>query len=132
MCSIKIVSTGSTLLKYRLKKRNHIKWCEFQSQKNLQRKENKIKIFQKFKCQCLNVKYHIKQLQKIKLREHYFYKNFTILTEQKEIAKTWNNLFTDVIKIIKSYKNFNLPDINIVTSNFSNHISVQLESPSKL
>ena len=46
MCSIKIVSTVSTLLKYRLKKRNHIKWCEFKSQKNLQRKENKI--FQKY------------------------------------------------------------------------------------
>ena len=50
--------------------------------------------------------------------------NDSILTDDKDIAKTMNNIFINITKNLnlKPHKDSTLTDINGITSNFDNHI----------
>ena len=53
--------------------------------------------------------------------------NDSIPKDDKDIAKIMNNFFINVTKNLnlKSYKDLSLTDINEITSNFDNHISMK-------
>ena len=53
--------------------------------------------------------------------------NESILTDDKDIAKTMNNFFINIIKNvnIKPYEDSSLTDINEITTNFDNHLSTK-------
>ena len=53
--------------------------------------------------------------------------NDSILTDDKDIAKTMNNFFINITKNLnlKPYKDSSLTNINEITSNFDNHVSVK-------
>ena len=53
--------------------------------------------------------------------------NDLILTDDKDIAKTMNNFFINITKNLnlKPYKDSSLTNINGITSNFDNHVSVK-------
>ena len=53
--------------------------------------------------------------------------NDSILTEDKDIAKTMNNFFINITKILslQPYKDPSLTNINGITSNFDNHVSIK-------
>ena len=53
--------------------------------------------------------------------------NDSILTDDKDIAKTMNNFFINITKNmnLKPHKDSPLTDINGIISNFDNHISIK-------
>ena len=53
--------------------------------------------------------------------------NDSILTNDKDIAKTMNNFFINTTKNVnlKPYKESSLADINEITSNFDNYVSIK-------
>ena len=53
--------------------------------------------------------------------------NDSILTEDKDIAKTMNNFFINITKILslQPYKDSSLTNINGITSNFDNYVSIK-------
>ena len=54
--------------------------------------------------------------------------NDAILTYDKDIAKTMNNFFINITKKLnlKPHKDSSLTDINGITSNLDNHISIKI------
>ena len=53
--------------------------------------------------------------------------NDSVLTDDKDIAKTMNTFFINITKnlILKPHKDSSLTDINGIASNFDNHISMK-------
>ena len=53
--------------------------------------------------------------------------NDSILTDDRDIAKTMNNFFINITKNLnlKPYKDSSVTNINGITSNFDNHISIK-------
>ena len=53
--------------------------------------------------------------------------NDSVLTDDKNIAKTMNNFFTNITKNLnlKPYKDSSLTNINGTTPNFDNHLSIK-------
>ena len=53
--------------------------------------------------------------------------NDSILTDDKDIAKTMNNFFINITKNLnlKPYKDSSLTNINEITPNFDNHLSIK-------
>ena len=117
--------------------RNHENWCNFKFQRNycvnLLRKTKK----QYYKN--LNVKNVVDNQTFWKTVKPYFsdkgsnsrritlLENDSILTDDKDIAKTMNNFFINITKNLnlKPYKDSSLTNINEITSNFDNHVSVK-------
>ena len=117
--------------------RNHENWCNFTFQRNYY--VNLLRKTKKQYYENLIVKNMMDNQTYWKTVKAYFsdkgsnsrritlLKNDSILTDDKKIAKTMNRFFTNIIKNLnlKPHKDLSLTDINGITSNFDNHISIK-------